>query len=244
MEKIDSILPDWIVDQLSLGQNLLVDGDRSDLNQTYWRMLSMCCPLIFEKYAIVLHSFAINQKIKELFKAGQEVFEDPLSNPDTHTISWADFFKLYHQEFNFENSYYIQNIIRKEIVKDSWPPYIWYPAEGNLDKEEFSEIFLKIKNLYNDQVVNYFYSLLKTKSWGNDILYKGLLSEFHKLKEEDEIKDNPTAVFPNTKEWCIISDYDLPFTFIGGSGKLIDSITNDTEYEIFQIGPKYAVNKK
>ena len=201
-------------------------------------------PLIFEKYAIVLHPFGINRKIKLLYESGQEVFEDPLNDPETLSISWTDFFKLYNQEFNFKDSYSIQEEIRKEIKKNSWPPYVWYPAEGNLDKEEFFEIFTKIKNIYNDQLVNYFYCLLKTKSWESDIIYKGLISEFDKLANDDEIKDNPTAVYPDNKEWCIVSDFDLPFTFIGGSAELIDSITNDTKYEIFQIVPKYAVNRK
>ena len=145
---------------------------------------------------------------------------------------------------NLKDSNSIKEKISKEIVKNPWPPYIWYPAEGNLDKEEFSEIFIKIKDLYYDQVVNYFYSFLKTKSWENDIIYKGLISEFDKLADQTEIKDNPTAVYPDTREWCIVSDYDLPFTFIGGSAQLIDSITNNTKYEIFQIVPKYAANKK
>lgn len=151
---------------------------------------------------------------------------------------------MYHQEFNFKNSYSIQEEIRKEIKKNSWPPYVWYPAEGNLDKEEFSEIFIRIKGIYGNQVVNYFYCLLKTKNWEHDIIYKGMISEFSELTDKTEVKNNPTAVYPDNKKWCIVSDYDLPFTFIGGSAELIDSITNNTKYEIFQIVPKYTVSKK
>jgi len=43
MEKINNTLPYWIADQGSLDAKLVIDSDTNDLDETYWRMLSICC---------------------------------------------------------------------------------------------------------------------------------------------------------------------------------------------------------
>ncbi|QEL03443.1 hypothetical protein FKG96_22295 [Olivibacter sp. LS-1] len=65
MKKTDGTLPEWIAKQASLGPNISVEGKQTERN-SFWYLLNICCPLIFERYAIVLHPFWINRNLKKL----------------------------------------------------------------------------------------------------------------------------------------------------------------------------------
>ena len=93
--------------------------------------------------------------------------------------------------------------------------------------------------MYGDTLANYYYCLLKTDKCDDEIVYRGYLSEFDELKNKDDIRDNPTAIYPDNKEWCIVTDYDLPYTYIGGTKEFIDNITSNNDFEIFKIEPRF-----
>ena len=221
----DAHLPDWIERQASLGWK---EGNvRATEDNMFWAMLKNSCPLIFESYAIVLHPFGINWKLKDIYDAGL------LAKRDTEgweQISWRDIFNKNGFEFNLETAYQthleLENYYRE--LESGWPIYLYAPAEGSYEPEKLQLIINQIINTYGDVLANYFYVFMQSKKWdAGDYFYIGQLSEFPKLKDDQDNRDGitPTAIYPDTKEWCIVSDYDSPFTFIAGSKQLIDSIT-------------------
>lgn len=237
MTETNNILPDWIKRQATLGPNVKVDGQQTDDN-SFWYLLTVCCPLIFESYAIILHPYWINWKAKDLITSGLTLTEDQLDNKDFKRISWTDFFRIFDYEFNLKTANQTQEKIRQQLLnsgtkKTDWPVYIWFSGEGNCETEELKFIFSKIA----DQEVNFYYCLLKTQKWEEEKIFKGKLSEFEKLSLNIELRENPTAIYPDDKSWCIVSDYDLPFTYVGGTKELIDSLTTNRNFDIYEIEP-------
>ncbi|MCC7245134.1 MAG: hypothetical protein IT269_05620 [Saprospiraceae bacterium] len=229
----DNALPDWIAKQATLGQKVSLEVEQAEENALRY-LLSVCCPQIFESYAIVLGPFWINWKVKELVSSGLILTETDES--DFKRLSWRQFFNLYDKDFEINTAHQIATEIDKQLT-GNWPPYLWFPGEGNCETEELNFILNQIADRYGDTIVNYYYCLLKTQKWEGDIFYRALISEVDTLKDKTDIRDNPTAIYPDNKDWCIVSDYDLPYTYIGGTKELIDSIASNSAFDIYKIEP-------
>lgn len=242
MEKVEPILPEWISRQASLGPNVEIE-EKYTLKDRFWYLLTVCCPLIFEKYAIVLHPFWINNKIKELTETGLEVNEEIKKQYDFKSLSWTDFFSLYNKPFDLNTASLMMEEIRTELLNEKWPEYVWFPAEGDVESIQLTRLRDVIKEIYGDLEVYNYYCLLKTSHWETEIIYKCKLSEIEELWKKDDIRDNPTAIFPDSNEWCVMTDFDLDITYIGGSEKLVKKLVELKEVDIFPIEPKFAEKK-
>ncbi|HTA26392.1 MAG TPA: hypothetical protein VK809_01295 [Bacteroidia bacterium] len=237
MIKVANTLPDWIEKYASPGATK-VEGTLTDKN-AFWFLLTACCPLKFESYAILLHPFWINWKEKERIES-QPSTKEEIDSRDFKKLSWKDFFSHYGKSFDINSAYEVQEELREKFAEgNKWPTHLWYPG-SNIEYSDLAIIIKELIEIYGDQLTNYYYFLTNTKVWSDgDIIYQGYLSELEKLKEQVEIDDTPNAIYPNSEEWCIISDIDLPFTYIGGSSKLIDNITSDPKHEIYKLTPKF-----
>jgi hypothetical protein len=247
MTETNNKLPDWIERQATLGPNVKVDGQRTEDN-FFWYFLTVCCPLIFESYAIILHPFWINWKANDLVLSGLTLTDKQVDGHEFSRVNWPDFFRLYGHNFSLDTANQTQEIIRKSLLNGGtkqvdWPVYIWFPCEGNCETAELKYIFSSLTDLYGNLSANFYYNLLKTQEWTEDKIYNGKLSEFDKLVALDSLRDNPTAVFPDDKTWCLVSDYDLSFTYIGGTKEFINRLTTNKDFDIYEIEPKYNEKK-
>ena len=114
----------------------------------------------------------------------------------------------------------------------------WGPGEGQLENEEFMYVCGTIQKLYGDQLANFYYYFTSTITFDKDLLFRGELSEITSLLSRSDIRGAPSTTYSQSKEWCIISDEDLDFTFVAGPKELIDSITTTNQFEIFEVNPK------
>jgi len=241
VREIKSALPDWIRRQASLGPNVEVQGQLTEENY-FWYLLTVCCPLIFESYAIVLHPFWINWKARDLINSGLKLTEEQMDETDFKRINWKDFFPIYLQRFELETANVILHRILRTIQTDidgEWPEYIWFPSEGDCAVDELKFVFGELTNQKESVEANFYYCLLKTAKWNEERIFKGDLSEFDDLGSNPHLWGSPTAIFPDDKSWCIISDYDLPFTYIGARRRIIDSLVRKVEFDIYRIEPRY-----
>lgn len=233
------ILPPWIERQASLGWkegNILSTEDNA-----FWAMLYNACPLIFESYAIVLHPFGINWESKalvesDLYEQGLKVYRDDTGMVN---LSWKDFLAHYGYPFDLKTAFKYQAELTRKISALGWPVYLWGPSEGTCDEAVLKFIIDQVIKFYGDQVVSYFYIFMLSKKWDtDDFNYTGKLSDFHLLENDDALRCiSPTAIYPDDKRWCVVSDFDSPFTFVGGPKEFIGSIVNQNQYEIFEIVP-------
>jgi hypothetical protein len=128
------------------------------------------------------------------------------------------------------------------FVSGNWPNDIWFPAEGDNEVQQIQRIRDVLIDNYGDIEVNYYYVVLKARSWKTDITYRGRLSELESLWLLDEVRDSPSAIYPDTKDWCIVTNYDCDATYIGGSKDLIKSLTSIDQYDIYEIVPKKPIS--
>jgi hypothetical protein len=54
----------------------------------------------------------------------------------------------------------------------------------------------------------------------------------------------PEYWWPQSQRWCVCSDYDLPFTIIGGSHGLIDQIGSNALLETVMVTPSTRIDYK
>ena len=242
MEKVEGVLPKWISRQASLGPNVEVNG-KYTIEDKFWYCLTLCCPLIFEKYAVVLHPFWINDIVKKRIEAGLLVNENSIEKYDFKSLNWTKFFFAYGKNFDLNTASNIAEEIRVQLLKEKWPEYVWFPAEGDIENEQLIGIRNVIEELHGNSDANYYYCLLKTTAFENEIIYKGKLSELEDLWVNVDVRDNPTAMFPDSKDWCVVTDFDLDITFVGGSARLIEKLVQLKELDIFSIEPKFAEKK-
>lgn len=237
MTPSNNILPDWIRRYVSVESNVKVDGTLTK-NNAFGYLLTANCPLIFESYAIILHPFWINWKLKTLNESKCHISNRQVDEADFERVSWQQFFSIYERFFDLATAYQIQEELLEILRKDDASSYVWIPSEGSCESEELSFVLQQISNIYGDIIANYYFCLYMTKKWEQEYIYRGRLSEYPKLAFETDLRGNPTSIFPDERNWCIVSDYDLPFTYVGGTKKLIDSITN-CKFEIFKIAPAF-----
>ena len=236
LKRYNTPLPDWIAAHASIGPNVKVDATFSHEN-AFWYCLTAKCPLIFESYAIVLHPYWINLKVKDLVAWGFNMQEENIDDEDFKRISWQAFFNMEGRDFDFQNAYKIKEEIHSSFKE--WPSYLWAPGEGSCEEEELIFILNTIESLYGDVASTFHFNLFNTVKWENEITYTGKISDFNEVLREPKASTPPSLIFSDDKNWCIISDWDMAFTYVGGSAQLIDSISQHTEFEIFRIEPRY-----
>lgn len=237
MKKVEVQLPAWIATHASLGDHVDLEDDiEFSSDERFWYYLTLFCPLIFESYALVLHPFWIKNLDPSLASFN---YKDQKNN--FKPLNWPTFFQLYNQDFNLENALRVQEQIRLELlVSDKWPENIWFPAEGSIEEYQIQRIRDVLLQEYGDIEVSYYYVVLKTHSWETDITYRGRLSELESLWLLDDLRDSPSAIYPDSKEWCIVTNYDSEVTYIGGTRELIKSLTSLDQCDIYEIEPKQA----
>eukprot|EP01132_Coremiostelium_polycephalum_P021817 gene21817-25892_t len=194
-------LPDWIERQASLGAHVEVEGTLSEEN-LFWYLLTVCCPQIFESYAIMLHPFWVDLKLKKVIEEG-DFKENEVLKKDRQPVSWRKFFALFNKNFDLSTAGKTKEEIRLAIVKE-WPSYIGFPEEGDSEDKQLEFVCSKILEKFSHVAVNFYYCLLKTNEFKEEIIYKGQLSDLELLRLKDDVRDNPTAIFPNDKSWCIV----------------------------------------
>ena len=48
--------------------------------------------------------------------------------------------------------------------------------------------------------------------------------------------------WPSDQSWCVCSDYDLPFTIIGGRPNLVSALLQDKVLECIQVTPQTRID--
>lgn len=256
MQEIENILPEWIRRQAYLlsSSQVQVDGKPTRENH-FWYLLTAYCPLIFESYAIVLNPFWVNWKARTLdysdqinnqqfngknnISSGSKIEKDRYD--DYERLNWSKLFEYFGYDFDLRTAYQIYCIISKKQYKialdvkkrnNDWP-WLLFPNDGRCEREELKFIFSKLINLYGDIKANFFYH----RHIMDGEIFKNKLSSEFKKPVVHGLHGNPSSVFPDDKTWCIVSNYDLDFSYIGGTKEFIESIASNNEFDIYEIKP-------
>lgn len=65
------------------------------------------------------------------------------------------------------------------------------------------------------------------------VLYKGPVEAA--VPESAPTSEGPNLWWPEDRAWCVATDIDLPWTFVGGSQELAERLVSDGRLEAFQV---------
>lgn len=153
-------------------------------------------------------------------------------------ISWREAAYFFGLPFAPGLSY---NWISRQLAPTCWPRFIWGPGDGSLEPEEYTAISsLLLEDGYPQEC---FYRLAEIPFIATDqpLLFQGDLTEVNSIPTFGSW-NVPEYWWSPSNEWCLCSDYDLTFTFIGGSRSLIARILDSPLLEAIEVQPDLRVD--
>jgi hypothetical protein len=245
LEDINSDLPEWYKTFISFyckydykliniksGEDHIFEN--FSFKEAYWEMMTLLMPYNFESYAILLHQpadfyteeFPLQTR-KEIYTA-YGISIDNIDLSDIENLALLD-------DLMWRNSTEIESFEIDDL------------ENGRCSRKQFDFIASKINSFFNGDIY-YHYGILKCISYGKSDIdssirdYKLFKSSsfliYDELEELSRIATQPDGIFSINGNWAIITDYDQPYTFIGGSRELINSLISE-KYDLYEIKPKY-----
>lgn len=213
----------------------------SQLKNRYWEAMAYLIPYQFEDYAIVLHQPTASNKM--------------ITNIESYAYSRQEIYKFLNIQFGSEliddlEAYSVadaamwRNEKRTDLFTDD------LELNGMCNPKQFDYIVSKIASFSKDLVI-YHYDILKCITHSLDFeiasseleyrLFQGHILNYSDLVNTTKINTQPTGFFSIDGSWAVITDYDQPYTYIGGKKSLIDSLLS-SNHDMYRISPKYVLD--
>ena len=234
MNKLDSIEDfDWIQNEIwPLGKR--PDGGEG---HTVRHLL----PPSFSAYYKVLHPMYINTSINDIDLSWGETCSTVEGN-NLKRVFWKEIAQKFNVSIIPELSGWS---FRKVFEESGWPRLLIGPDEGNLNEDVLIplEKILRIHSEKNETIY-YCYNLLAMTDWGGDVwsLFSGYLQDVHEFSNMEEVRFSPSYWWPESKNWCVCSSYDLDFTIVGGPKELVRELSNSKNLEGFVINQNTRID--
>jgi hypothetical protein len=116
-----------------------------------------------------------------------------------------------------------------------WPRFLYGPAEGNLDHEELSEIVSILRPFTGHQKCFIRFAEIPLIGTDKPLLFAASLDEVAEAGKENNYQFSPEYIWPSDRSWCLCSDFDFEFSFVGGTQEMVSAILNNDTLEAFQI---------
>jgi hypothetical protein len=131
---------------------------------------------------------------------------------------------------------------RSVLEPGCWPRYISGP-DGGILEERSAATLISILGA-SSASSNCYFRFAEIPYVGTDepLLYSGQLERLLQFLKETDRQFTPEYWWPADRSWCVCSDYDLPFTIVAGSKRLIDSILTKADLESIQVTPDTRVD--
>ena len=120
-----------------------------------------------------------------------------------------------------------------------WPRLLVGPEEGFLNDEELIEVVSILAPFTSNQDCFFRFSEMATNK---PLLFHGILDELRGFLADEKYRVTPEYWWPADRTWCLCSDYDLAFTFVGGSKELISSLRASSILETLEVTPQTRVD--
>ena len=209
-------------------------------------------PPVFESYAKILHRIEakydnidhplspseialLNIPPCEPLKSFVRTRRD--SSPGNR-IKWQDLAELLQVPFAPEicHAWY-----RKKLDETwCWPHLLSGPGEGGLDGEGCAELASTLELFANGEECFFRFSDIPFINSVEPKLFKGALNEVCGFLKGKYFGFE--YWWPPDRSWCVCSDYDLHFSFVGGSRKLVSALLASRVLECIEVTPETRVD--
>jgi hypothetical protein len=116
-----------------------------------------------------------------------------------------------------------------------WPRFLYGPYEGNLDHEELSELVSILRPFTGQQDCFVRFAEIPLIGTDKPLLFDVALDEVVECGKENNYQFSPEYIWPSDRSWCLCSDFDFEFSFVGGPQELVSAILHSDTLESFQI---------
>jgi len=232
LKLIEKEIEDWIKPYATIvGEKIDVDIDLKKKNPVKY-FLRLTLPNKFQDYGIALHSYWINYNIPKSKIRERKNDDEELPEEEFTRVNWQDFYKL--KDFPFKLNAAVTNSVEWKKPNEQLNNEL-YPGEGLMDEEHLKSFVNIVNELYGNQEIEVFYTLLSTQDCNKDLMFGGRINDLPKLFEKENLRLTPSLIYPKERNWVINTDYDLSFSTIGGETKLIDELAKQNKNEIFKV---------
>ncbi|MFC3903710.1 hypothetical protein SAMN05421749_1074 [Acinetobacter marinus] len=243
IEEIQTKPPTWYKTYWTYYQNIRHEVLPIDKTQhtnstdlgSFWEIMPLLMPNHFESYAIVLHQHSDADTDRALPKTQRYSRQEIYAKLNIPYLS-EDIYDL--DSYALADSKLWKSELREELFTSL------LQLNGDCHPKQYDFIVNIISTLELNTEVFYHYDLLKVLDNSiyqeNDKMFFGELLQYSNLVKATNIACQPTAIFAKDSNWAMITDYDLPYTFIGGKLSLIKKLIN-TQYDIYGISPRFKI---
>jgi len=130
---------------------------------------------------------------------------------------------------------------RTRLDAGCWPRFVNGPDESYLEPAEYSVLAsILASESISDSC---FYRLAEIPFVATDqsLLFEGTLQEVTSIPIPSTW-NSPEYWWSADREWCVCSDYDLSFTVVGGTNRLISKILANSMIETVEVFPSTRVD--
>jgi len=202
-------------------------------------------PPVFESYAKLLHRIEAYHDFidKPLSARENEILRIPSCEPlrsfvesrradSQRRVRWKELAVLLDVPFApaINHHWY-----RKRLPDPwCWPRLLTGPNDGHLNEEECERLASVLKDFTGSQDCFFRFSDIPFYAGpGQSTVFRGKLDEVSVFQKDKCLSFE--YWWPSGRNWVVCSDYDLPFTIIGGPSQLVSALMRDTVLECVEV---------
>lgn len=239
----DEAAADWITNSLS--PQACDQGDEST-----GVCVSHCLPQTFGAYAKVFHPIYLDESVAMSGSSwataddrpstiGRPASVDPGPDATGPRVSWQSLATqlglTFHSELNEQS-------LKQAFPDQSFPRHLLGPAEGTLDRRLCQALVRRLSGHTNGERCFFHYTMIATMNH-EAITCHGQLEDVLESFELENVWGSPSYWWPESRNWCVCTDWDLTFSFAGGSKDLVRSVIEDApEVEAVPVLPSTRVD--
>lgn len=181
-----------------------------------------------------------HDRVDEVIADATLVGGGPEETTSSSRIRWAELAERYGVRVGPE--------LDKETFTDafggSWPRYLFLPEEGDLEEALLRVLVDHLANHTGpDEPCVFYYWLLKTDHLDWERVFEGALRSVLHEPANWDVWGSPSAWWPSSRTWCVVTDFDAAFTLVGGPRDLIDALVEDGELETIAVSPHTRLDR-
>ena len=214
--------------------------------------VSAVVPVVYNRFVKLLHGITadftytddpLTSEEEAIMKFPQcEPLQELLSRLRTRQskrIRWTELAQLLSLPLSAEFS---SEWCLKRLEPGCWARYISGPADGALDDDEAIQLFSVLSKVAPPQEITCRLADMSVSEIGTCTYHTGTLDDILQLLLTSGYNSLPEYWWPADKKWCVVSDYDLTFTLIGGSNELCDALLETHALECIEVLPSTRVD--